>query len=92
MPLIIIYEDNGGNVKRMYRVLICFVYYLIDNYVCIHYLSCQSKTLISISSKPTFEQTSFNVLLGIGIPELLVNLVSCHGFTKKPNSTVMLNC
>ena len=39
----------------------------------------------------TFEQTSFNILLGIGITELLINLVSCHGFTKKPNSTVILN-
>ena len=39
-----------------------------------------------------FEQTSFNILLGIGIPELLMDLVSCHGFMKKPSSTVILNC
>ena len=50
------------------------------------------KTLSSISSKPTFEQTSFNILRNIGIPELLLNLLSCHGFMKKPNSTVILNC
>ena len=37
------------------------------------------------------EDKSFNILLGIGIPELLLNLVSCHGFMKKPNSTVILN-
>ena len=77
--------------KKVYRVLICVVNYLIDSYVCIDYLFFQSKTLSSISSKPTFEQTSFNILLGIGIPELLLNLVSCHGFMKKPNSTVILN-
>ena len=76
----------------MYRVLSCVVYYLMENYFCIEYLSCQSKTLGSISSKPIFEQTSFNILIGIGIPELLLNLVSCHGFTKKPNSAVILNC
>ena len=35
---------------------------------------------------------SFNILLGIGIPELLLNLVSCCGFIKKPNSTLILNC
>ena len=64
----------------------------MDNYVCIDYLSCKLKTLSSISSKLIFEQTSFNILLGIGIPELLLNLVSCHGFMKKPNSTVILNC
>ena len=72
----------------MYRVLSCVIYYLIENYVCVDYLSCQSKNLISISSKQKFEQKIFNILLGIGIPELLLNLVSCHGFMKKPNSTV----
>ena len=91
MELIMIYDNNGGNSKQVYRVLSCVVYYLIENYVCIDYLSCQSKTLKSISSKPTFEETSFNILLGIGISELLLNLVYCHGFTKKPNSTVVLN-
>ena len=75
----------------MYRVLICVVYSLIDNYICIEYLQCQPKTLRSISSKPTFEKTSFNILIGIGIPELLLKLVSCHGLMEKPNSTVILN-
>ena len=84
--------DIGGRTKRnKKRVLICVVYYLIDNYVCIYFLSFQSKTFSSISSKPKFEDTSFNILLGTGIPELLLNLVSCHGFMKKPNSTVVLN-
>ena len=54
-------------------------------------MSCQSNTLSSISSKPIFEDTSFNILLSIVIPKLLLNLVSCHGFMKKPNSTVILN-
>ena len=92
MVLVIIYENNGGYAKKVYIVLIFVVYSLIDNYVCIDYLPFQSKTLISVSSKPTFEQTSFNVLLGIGIPELLLNLVSCHGFMEKPDLTVILNC
>ena len=91
MALIVIYENNGGNAKKVYRVLSCVVYSHIYNYDCIDYLSCQSKTLISIESKPTFEQTSFNILIGIGIPELLLNLVSFHRFMKKPNSTVILN-
>ena len=34
----------------------------------------------------------FNILLGIGIPELLLNLVFRHGFMKKQNSTVILSC
>ena len=68
MALIMICENNGGNAKKVYRVLICVVYSIIDNYVCIDYLPCQSKTLCSISSKTTFEETSFNILLGIVIP------------------------
>ena len=58
----------------------------------VYYIFCKSKTLSIISSKPTFEQTSFNILLGIGIPELLLNLLSCNGFMKKTGSTVILNC
>ena len=76
----------------MYRVLSCVNYTLIYNYVCIDYVPCKSNTLSAISCNPTFKDTSFNILLGIGIPEMLLNLVSCHGFMKKPNSTLILNC
>ena len=92
MVLIMIYENNGLEPKQLYRVLSCVVYSLIDHYICIDYLSCQSINLISVESKPTFEQTSFNILIYIDIPELLLNLVSCHGFMRKPNSNVILNC
>ena len=65
MALIMIYENNGEKTRKNNRVLSCVVYSLKDNYVCIEYLPCQSKTLISISSKPTFEDTSFSILLVI---------------------------
>ena len=92
MALIMFYENNVVKPKKLYRVLSYVLYSLIDNYACIDYLSCQPKTLRYIYSKPTFEDTSFNILLGIIIPELLLNLLSCHGFMKKPNSTVILKC
>ena len=92
MVLIIIYENSGKDTRIVYRVLSCGSYALIDNYVCIDYLPCQSKTLSEISRNPTFKDTSFKLLLGIGIPELLLDIVSCHGFNKKPNSTGILNC
>ena len=44
-----------------------------------------------MSKNPAFKETSFNLLLDIGIPELLMDLVSCHGFMLKSNSTVILN-
>ena len=90
MELKTIYENSGKDIITVYRVLGCVVYTLIEKYVCIDYLSCQSKTLCGISSNPTFKEKSFNLLLGIGIPELLLNLVSCHGFMTKSNSTVVV--
>ena len=72
-------------------MLSCVLYSLINNDVCIDYLSCQSKTLSRISTNRRYEQKSFNILIGIGIPELLLNLSSCHGFTEKSNSIVILN-
>ena len=92
MELIMIYETVGIYIKKLFRVLSCVVYTLIDNYVCIEYLPCQSKTLCDISKNTTFKETTFNLLLGIGIPGLLLNLVYCNGFTMKSNSTVILNC
>ena len=92
MELIMFYENNGEKPKKMYRVLICVLYSLMENYVCIGYLLCQSKTLGTISSNIIFKRTSSNILIGIGIPELLLNLVSCHGLMKKLNSTIILKC
>ena len=45
MEEIMIYETVGASIKKLYRVLRCIVYNIIDNYVCIDYLLCQSKTL-----------------------------------------------
>ena len=41
MALIMFYENNLLKPKKSYRVLSCLLYSLIDNYVCIDYLSCQ---------------------------------------------------
>ena len=67
----------------MFRMLGCVIYSLIENYVVIQYQCLKLKTLSSISPKPTFEQTGFNILLVRRNIKLLLNLVSCHGFMKK---------
>ena len=38
MALIMFYENNGIKPKKVYRVFSCFLYSLIKNYVCIHYI------------------------------------------------------
>ena len=48
MALLIIYENSGEKPEQLYIVLSCVVYSLIENYVCIDYISCQSKTLTPI--------------------------------------------
>ena len=53
--LIIIYENNGEIPKTLYKVLSCVIYTLIDNYVCIKYMLCQSITLSAISFNPTLK-------------------------------------
>ena len=44
MALITIYENNGLNAKKVYIVLSCAVYSLIESYVFIDYITYQSKT------------------------------------------------
>ena len=79
IALIMFYESKGKKSIKLYRVLSCVLYYPMENSVCIDYLYYQFKTLIIISSNRIFEQKIYNILLGIGIPEVLLNLVSCHG-------------
>ena len=50
ISLIMFYDSKGKNPIKVYRALSCVLYYLIENYVFIDYLSCQSKTLIIIYS------------------------------------------
>ena len=75
---------------KFFRVLSCVVYSFIDNYIWIEYLGCQSKKLSVISFDQIFDFISYNELLGIGIPDVLMNLISCHGFIKDTNSTVVI--
>ena len=41
MALIMIYENNVKDTKTVYIVISCVVYTLIENYICMDYLSFQ---------------------------------------------------
>ena len=82
IALVMFYQNRTTNPKKVFRVLIFVLYSVIDNYVCIDYLCCQSKTSGVISCDKIFVNTIYNELLGIGIPEVLINVISCHGLTK----------
>ena len=86
------YDSKGKKPIKVYNVLICILYSLIYYYVCIDYISCQSKALSSISTNRIFKKRSYNILIGTGIPEVLLNIVSWHGLMDKPNPHIILNC
>ena len=48
------------------------------------------KTGCTLSSK--HDGMDYNNLFGIGIPYILLNMLSCHGFLKIDDSIVILKC
>ena len=94
LSLLMFYETIK-NPKKFFRVLSCFIYTIIINYVCIDYLSSESK---KISELPFYygggfkhENKSHDKMLGIGIPDLLINLMSCGGVLENMHSIFILN-
>ena len=85
------YENKTKNRVKTYRMLSCVLYSVINNYFCIDYICCNPKTLSVISSDKIFKQVSYNRLVGIGIPEVLIKFLYCQGFMEKPNSTIIFN-
>ena len=78
----------------MFRVLSCVIYTIITNYVCIDYLGYGRNKLNDLCLGPGGSYKHFNKkydsVLGFGIPDLLINLLSCHGFLKNNYSVVIL--
>ena len=80
--------------EKFFKVLSCVIYTIISNYVCIDYLACESKKLseLPVYFGGSFKHgnKSYDKILGIGIPYLLMNLMSCHEFLKNINYVVIL--
>ena len=68
--------------QELFKVLSCVIHIFIENYVCIDYLACQSNQFCDICIDGNYLEIGFNKLLGIGIPDLLMDLLLCPGFTK----------
>ena len=78
------YETRQKKPKKISRVFSCVIYTIISNYVCIDYLGYESKKLseIVLGSGGSFKHVnkSYDKILVIGIQNLLMNMMSCHGF------------
>ena len=68
----------------MFKVLSCVIYTIIDRYVCINYLGTEIKNLsklrLGCTLKTKHEGMEHNNLFGIGITDILLNMLSFHGF------------
>ena len=80
----------------MFRVLSCVIYTIISKYVCIDYLGSEKSKLSYLrlgftGRYKTFDK-NYDKVLRFGIPDLLLNLLSCQGFSKNNESIVILKC
>ena len=75
-------------------MLSCIIYTIIVKYVCIDYLGSEKSKLsdlhLGCTGKNKHNDTDYDNALGIGIPDPLLNLLSCHGFLKNNESVIIL--
>ena len=64
----------------------------MDNYICVDYL-CFPQSKIHVADKgQIFESRTFNNVSGIGINELFMYIILCHGFVNNKKSVIILSC
>ena len=94
--LLVMFYENGKNTKKMFRMLSCVLYTIISKYVCIDYLGFEKSKLsdlrLGISGRYKHLDKNYDNVLGFRIPDLLLNLLSCQGFSSNNESVVILKC
>ena len=91
----VIFDENRKKSKRkMFKVLICVIYTIIERYVCIDYLGSEKSKLSDLrlggTGRYKHYDTDYDNVLGIRIPYLLFNFLSFHGFSKNNEYVVIL--
>ena len=93
IALIVNYEHGSFSTRKLFKVLSCVIYTIIDKYVCIDYL-CTEKRLgelkLGLTLKTKHEGMDYDNLFGIGIPDIFMNMLSCQGFINNNDSIVIL--
>ena len=84
------------NTSKIFRVLSCVIYTIISKYVCIDYLGYEKAKLsylrLGVSGRYKHLDKNYDNVLRFGIPDLLLNLFSCQGFSNNNESVVILKC
>ena len=96
LALVIFYDNRKKFTRKMFRVSSCVIYTIIGKYVFIDYLGSDKSKLsdLRLGVTGTYKcfDTDYDSVLGIGIPDILLNCFSCHGFSKNNESIVILKC
>ena len=74
----------------VYKVIGYVVFTAIDHLICFDSLGLLQDKLSKHDNK--FEKTRFTNFSGLGIPDILMNIISCHGFSKSSIITVIFTC
>ena len=81
-------------ISKLFIVLSSVIYTNIDKYVFIDYLGSEkskwSDLYLGYTGPNKHNDTDNDNVLGIVIPDLLLNLFSCHGFLKNNDYDVIL--
>ena len=80
----------------MFRVLSCVIYTIISIYDWIYFLGYEKVKLsdlrLGVSGRYKHLDNNYDNVLGFGIPDLLLNLLSCQGFSKNNEYVVIIKC
>ena len=94
MLVLLMFYETRKHPKKSFKLLSYVIYTSISNYACIDYLGSESKILsvlgLGCGGRPKHVKKSYDKILGIGILDLLINLMSCRGFLKNKDYVVIL--
>ena len=76
----------------IFKVLSSIVYCIVESCVFVDCLCCPETKLFVVNTGQGFENRTYNYVSGMGIPELLMNIISCHVFGNNKNSVVIFSC
>ena len=84
LALVVFNELGNINPSRMFKVLTSVIYTIINRYVCIDYLDTQKKKIselrLGFTLQTKYDGMDYNNLFVIGIPDILINMLSCQDF------------
>ena len=79
LALVVLNELGNTNSRKMFKVMSCVIYTIIDRYVCIDYLGTKKKKISELRLGCTFQSKhdgmDYGNLFGIGILDILLNML-----------------